>query len=546
MRRLGIAFLLLFFILIVWVQSWLFIPTPKINNTDITQYPVDTLDEQHLMLHKNFINKNEGGLWELYTEGSPFDIGYSTGVLAKELLDRHEEAYIKKITEKSPIKNKYAIRAIKSMYNRHLDNRILPEYCEEMYGLSKSANPKYNAYGSAYQRILNYHSLYDIERNFDEVEVNSSIGFVLTGNKTYESNILVGRNFEFEVHPDFQKEKLIHFVKPLEGFKFASITWGGFVGTVSGMNEMGLTVSTNPVESDIPTKATMPMSLITREILQYAMTVEEAFNIALTKEAYVSETILVASAFDSTAIIIEKTPDGIDSIQMRTNELIATNHLQTEKLRENRVYDPTYASYYKSIRIQELINNKEKFTVPDIASILRDTKGFENTTIGLGNKKSINSLNLHHSVIFKPNTREMWVSADHRQLDQFICYNLDSVFIEAYNYPPKPTLASSNKYIPRDHIKDSQEYRNYQSFQTFAQLIEDWTPDLPRFQDKELLHFRRLNPDSYLTYELLGDYFAKMNDWDMAQVYYKIALDKEVSTFEKRKAIENKYLMVSK
>ena len=44
------------------------------------------------------------------------------------------------------------------------------------------------------------------------------------------------------------------------------------------------------------------------------------------------------------------------------------------------------------------------------AKLLRDQKGMNGNDIGMGNEKSINQLIAHHSVIFKPGERLVWVS----------------------------------------------------------------------------------------------------------------------------------------
>ncbi|MBB3700640.1 C45 family peptidase [Flammeovirga yaeyamensis] len=544
MRKLIIASILLIALLLTWTHSWLFIPKPFIDDDSIAQYQLDSLGRGHFVYHKNFISKQKDGLWELYTEGSPFDIGYATGVLTKELFHDHEEAFISKIIEHSPFNSDLGVRLYHSLFHRHVDNNILPEYKEEIYGLAQHAKKEYAPFGNNYQRVLNYHGLYDLERSFDDVELNSSVSFAISPQHTNGNGVLIGRNFEYDINKDFQREKIIHFVKPDEGFKFASITWGGFIGTVTGMNEMGLTVSTHPIKSDFPTNATYPVSIIGREILQYAMTADEAYNIALTKKSYVIESFLVSSAFDSSAVLIEMTPTGVDSIHLTSDDaLVATNHLQNTRLSEGEIYDLNHATYYKSIRLKELIYNQSSFDVNTVASILRDTKGFENTTIGFGNHKSINALNLHHSVIFKPKTRQMWVSTHHRQLGKYYCYNLDSVFSNINS--PKHSLASEEHTLSEAEFIYSQEYRNYHSYKSFVELISKWRPQDEPFKDKELMHFKRLNPESFETYEHLGDYYTKLQDWDMAEINYRIALSKEVSSIDLKNKIEKKLYSIN-
>ena len=144
---------------------------------------------------------------------------------------------------------------------------------------------------------------------------------------TLDGKLLLGRNFDFYAGDDFAKNKLISFIKPDNGIPFMMVGWPGMLGTVSGMNYNGLTVTINAGKSDIPLVAKTPISLLAREILQYASTLEEAVTIAKKREVFVSEAIMVGSAIDNKAILIEVAPKNFGVYEVvNSDRLICANH----------------------------------------------------------------------------------------------------------------------------------------------------------------------------------------------------------------------------
>lgn len=158
-----------------------------------------------------------------------------------------------------------------------------------------------------------------------------------------------------------------------------SVTWGGMIGVVSGMNDQGLTVTINAGKSEVPLTAKTPISIVTREILQYASTIDEAIAIAKKREVFVSEAIFVGSAKDKKAAIIEVAPDNFGVYQVEnTDELICSNHFQSEAYKNderNLKWIAESHSKYRFERMEELISEDEKLNVSDAVAILRNKKG---------------------------------------------------------------------------------------------------------------------------------------------------------------------------
>ncbi|MBI3883834.1 MAG: peptidase C45, partial [Sphingobacteriales bacterium] len=291
----------------------------------------------------------------------------------------------------------------------------------------------------------------------------------------------------------------------------------------------------NAAKSNIPTGSATPVSLVAREILQYAKNISDAIVIAKKRKMFVSESFLVGSAADNKAVIIEKTPDTLDVYDPHKNTIVCANHFQSNglsKSKENIQQEKESASPYRYERLMELLDSNGKNTVQKTVAILRDQKGLHNADIGMGNEKSINQLIAHHSIVFEPKELLVWVSTSPWQLGQFVAYDLKKVFALS-GMKKNQEIAEASLTIAPDSFLLTPAYKK---FVHYRQLKE-------RITDGEKINTDSLitsNPELYNTYILAGDYSFKQQAYKNAIAFYEIALKKVIATTKEEKDIRKK------
>jgi len=410
-------------------------------------------------------------------------------------------------------------------FNRNLDKNVKEEYLEEIYGVSGSASPKYQYLGNNYQRILNYHAAHDIGHAVQNLALVGCTSFGTWGTMSQDSTMIIGRNFDFYVGDKFAEDKIVAFFNPKQGHKFMTVTWGGFVGAVSGMNDQGLSVTINAAKTDLPTGSATPVSIVTREILQYAKNIEEAIAVAKSRKMFVSESFLVASANDNKAVIIEKTPDALDVYDPRKDFIVCANHFQSpslSKTKMNMEQENESASMYRYKRLTQLLDANGKNTVQKTINILRDQKGLNGANIGMGNEKAINQLIAHHSIVFEPKKLLVWISTSPWQLGDYVAYDLNKIFA-LQGLKENKEIADSSLTIAPDSFLLTSAYKNFIVFRTLKQHIMDGG----KVNVDSLI---ASNPEFYNAYVLAGDYLYKQKNYAAALRNYQTALTKVIAT----------------
>ncbi|MFT4524035.1 MAG: isopenicillin-N N-acyltransferase-like protein [Bacteroidia bacterium] len=542
LKRLWIVILLVTAILFVSYKA-IQLETPELSQAESNFQPSISTIENVRYSGDSWYRKNKENLWEAYIEGDDYQRGKVFGVLAEEQIVEQEDYFIAQIQKLIP--SEWFLKSLKfgiSFFNRNMDDHVIPEYQRELFGISKHFADEYDFIGPKYARILNYHAAHDIGHALQDLSIVGCSSFALKNDMTADGQLLIARNFDFYMGDDFAKNKLILFNRPTEGIPYVSVTWAGFMGVVSGMNLEGLTVTLNASKSSIPTGAKTPISLLAREILQYASNIDEAIVIAEKRETFVSESILIGSAKDGRAVIIEKSPEAIDVFDPNENLMICTNHNQSENFETEQVNLDNLRdsdSKYRFDRLAELLDRSDSLNVDSAVKILRERKGVSEVELGIGNPKAINQLLAHHGIVFQPKEKRFWISTQPFQMGKFICYDLDEIF--AMDSIPTGNITIDSLTISEDPFLDTKGIWDFMEFKKLKNELFDsyalgksiqWTDE----KEKRLIE---VNSESYVTYMALGDYYATLGDCSKAVTFYQTSLTKEVASLSERNKLES-------
>ncbi|MBK6342957.1 MAG: peptidase C45 [Flavobacteriales bacterium] len=495
---------------------------------------------------RNWLGRDSLGLYEAYVEGGELERGLAYGALASELIEEQERIFVGRLREMVPgaVRLDY-LKYFTAWYNRDLDEHVPHEYLREIYGVSRSFADAYDFVGPKYMRALNYHAAHDIGHALTDLAMVGCTSFAAKGERSADGQLIIGRNFDFWMGDDFAREKLILFIRPDEGIPHVLVSWGGFMGAASAMNLEGLTVTINAARSELPYGARTPIALLARAIVQHAATIDEAIAIAAKHEVFVSESILVASARDGRAVIIEKAPNGMDVYDPGTDLLVCANHYQSDRFKDSA---PNQANIRESDsmarfrRMQQLVDSAGTLDPSNAAAILRERKGFNGAELGMGNPASINQLIAHHAVIMQPTERRLYVSAWPYQLGAFACYDLRDVFARCASGDGLTIIRDTARTIGPDPFLITPQFAEHQWWQQqrtrIASSVLAGAPITLTAQETQ--RFVAAAPDSYITHMALGDLHRARQENVLAAERYSAALRLPVASKKERERLEER------
>jgi tetratricopeptide (TPR) repeat protein len=392
-----------------------------------------------------------GKLWVMQVAGDPVELGYQHARLASPLMADGDGRMLDLFARTVPSR---ALRAVVSAIvrarYRHLDRAFPEDRRAEIYGQSGGYADPYTFVFPTYQRLVYLHSLYDIALAFEHSPLLACTAFVAAGPATVGGHTIVGRNFDFDVDPWFDDDKIVEIIAPRGRIPFVSVAWPGMTGVVTGMNAEGIWVSVNGGRAGELDSAGVPVVFTTRAVLEAAHSIDEAIAIIARDPPMASHILLLADGDTGESAVVERAPTRALGILREPSVTVLANHYRTPPLnadpKDARIRDLT-TTLARDARMREVVARRHGRIDPRAAAaILRDRSGVGDAPLPLGSRNALDAVVSTHSVVADLTARVLWVSEGPHTLGRYVRIDLGARLRDG----ERAILQESEDDIPED------------------------------------------------------------------------------------------------
>ena len=366
----------------------------------------------------------------LFVEGDAYAMGRCNSRLAGEVMGRQEGALHAALDTFVPsgALQHLLVRGIMWVY-RDLPQHFTAAEKREVAGIAAGYDDPWRHKGRTYPRILSYHAIHDISQALVDNPILACTAFAATGPATTHGQTLLARNFDFEGGDVFDTDKVIAFYRPTHGVPFVSVVWAGMVGAVSGMNAEGIAIALNAAGSDHLSTTGTPTTLLVRQALQHARSLDDAIEILSSRAVFVTDIFTVADGRSGEVAIVERTPERVE-VRRGGPVVRTTNHLlepafESDAENAKRRQDGTTGA--RLARLDALLRQPGRLDERRALAILRDRRAPDGTQLALGHRGAIDAVIAAHSVVFDATAMRMWVSTPPHTLGAYVEYDVAQV-----------------------------------------------------------------------------------------------------------------------
>ena len=398
---------------IFWPLVW-----PTTPDIELPEAAPITIDDNGIWRTANSSLERRDGYWFFVHRGNAAELGANHAALGEFLVQRVEDAMFAEFKDLLPLPVQLLLPPVLLWQYRHMWDHLPQEQMEELWSFAETYADRHSFPFNSYQRGLYYHALHDITQELvgnpwvDPSIAGACTGFAATGKATRDGHLILGRNFDFEVFPLFDKEKVVHLFARDGAIPVLSVSWMAMFGVVSGMNAEGVWVSLNAARSEGRNRKGPPVALLVRTILEKARTIDEAASILEAIDPLVTDIYLIGDGKTGEVAAFERGTNRMARRDPVDGKLSVSNHLLTDTFAGDegdlglRTHSSTLA---RGLRMDQLVS-AEPLSVERGLAILRDRLGPEGRPLAPGNRNAIDALIATHSVVADVTDRLLWVS----------------------------------------------------------------------------------------------------------------------------------------
>ena len=507
-------------------------PPPLPADTSILQLKPETRDGK-VWLGKSRTGTREG-LLVVHLKGTPFEMGYASGVLLKDKVQTLENEFLDMIRGYVPEQWKINVLQTYVLYrNRHLSDWVPEPYRQQIHGLTLGCPDANPWLGNYYNRFLNYHAAHDVSYMMIDNPLISKAGctsFGAWGSQT-GGHLITGRNFDWEAAEVFSRDRVVIMAEPDGAIPFISLAWAGMAGVVSGMNRAGVSITLNGAPSSLPGETATPVAMVARDIMQKAHNLDEALKILRDAKVFVSTLLLVGSRADGKFVVVEKTPSLTQVREPEGESILCANHFQTAGLKDdprNTNYTADATSTMRQARLEELMKHAPAIDPARAVEFLRDRKLTGGVFAGNGHRATLNALLATHATVMDLNEGIFWAASPPNQLGKFVAFDVKDFDREL----PERALAADPLLASGEYEKARQSQKALTEGQ--RALRNKHADEALKLADKA----EALNPGLYQNAALRGRALLKLGRKEEAAKAFETALAAKPAFLDERRDLE--------
>jgi isopenicillin-N N-acyltransferase-like protein len=398
--------------------------------TSFRTYQLDVRSPTDRRYGPNRLTRSHG-VWVARAEGTPYEIGYATGLLAGDLRARNEASIVEEFYANvtNPLLRYALVRGVPLLADT-MSGSTPVAYLEELRGYTDTGEDHMGWVSPEYTRKLCYHAIHDVGQAMVDSPLLGCTGFLAGGARTADGHWIIGRNWDFDGGRLFDEDKSVVLVKRDGAIPFLHVAIVGLSGVVSGVNAEGIAVAVLAGASDAPIKAGAPMIFIVREILEQARSLDEARAILDARRGFVSEGLLIVDGKRGEGAVFEVTPEEVQVLPAGESIALA-NHFRSASLADDVANQQRMAEGTTVARLARM----EALIAPELGpidldralAILRDRGGVDSAALPAGHESAINADVASHGVVIDATARTITVSMAPNLSGGFVRFALDDV-----------------------------------------------------------------------------------------------------------------------
>jgi len=371
------------------------------------------------------------GMTEVLLVGSPAEIGWAHGRLLRGEMEQTEGELLQSFQRYVPTEAaRLLLLDLARFRYRNVDRGMSPHRLQELVAEAEAFDPDpFASFLPTYQRFVYLNALYDISLSLEHSPLLGCTTFTVAAGGD-EGHPFLARAFDFEVDDVFDRQKAVFFVAEDGQLPFASVSWPGLVGVVTGLNAAGVGVVVHGARGGEFATEGEPVVHAVRRVLGQATTTEEAFRLFNERPSMVSHLVVVQD-YHGRAARFERAP-GRSATWIELGSVAAvSNHFEgplagdPKNLRVMRETSTVARRARGDALIREHVG---PLGATELARFLKDKMDPSGRPLAAGDRRAIDADIATHAVIMDTRTRTLWVNQGPHLRGEFVRFDLGDVF----------------------------------------------------------------------------------------------------------------------